>query len=88
MSPEPAAYFCTGSLLNSLPCGKPAARVRVTRTTSTVVRVVSVKPASELPGASYIAYLCLDHKQQARSAGWIIEAEPRTAKANQNLRSS
>jgi hypothetical protein len=66
MTGEPTGYFCTGSLLTSLPCGKPAARVRATNSL----------------GMSYIAYLCLDHKGQARSAGWIIEAEPRTPNAN------
>jgi hypothetical protein len=63
MSDETVDYFCSGSVLTALPCGKPAARVRVT------------PPGTP---RSHIDYLCLDHQGQARSAGWTVTAEPRS----------
>ena len=56
-------YFCSGSVITALPCGKPAARVRVT--------------PQDWP-VGHIAYLCPDHQGQARSAGWTVIAEPRS----------
>jgi hypothetical protein len=58
----PTVYFCSGSLLTDLPCGRPAERVRVARQDRSI---------------EHIAYLCLDHRQQACSAGWTISPEPR-----------